>query len=121
MSEKRHVTKRKSFKFAVRVVHLAKHLQTERREFVLSRQVLRSGTSIGANIEEAGAGQSRRDFKSKMSIASKEARETLYWLRLLKETDILEQKLADSLIQDCDELVSLLTSIVKSTAEVNKA
>jgi four helix bundle protein len=120
MDENRHISKNKSFEFAVRVVHMARYLQIKKREFVLSKQVLRSGTSIGANIEEASAGESRKDFKSKMSVASKEARETLYWLRLLKETEYLEQRAADSIIQDCDELVSLLTSIVKTTALENQ-
>ncbi|PVV05648.1 MAG: four helix bundle protein [gamma proteobacterium symbiont of Ctena orbiculata] len=121
MTESRHVSMEKSFKFAIRVVHLARHLQREKKEFMLSKQVLRSGTSIGANIEEAKAGESRKDFKSKMSIASKEARETLYWLRLLKETDYLEQRIAESLIRDCEELVSILTSIVKTTTMASKA
>ncbi len=116
MNETKHISKKKSFEFAVRVVRMTRYLQFEQREYVLSRQVLRSGTSIGANIEEAQAGESRRDFKSKMSVASKEARETLYWLKLLKETEYLGKKAADSLIQDCEELVSLLTSIVKTTA-----
>ncbi|PUB88332.1 MAG: four helix bundle protein [gamma proteobacterium symbiont of Ctena orbiculata] len=121
MNEIKHISKRKGFEFAVRVVNLARHLQREKKEFVLSKQVLRSGTSIGANIEEARAGESRKDFKSKMSVASKEARETLYWLRLLKETKYLEQHMADSLIRDCEELVSLLTSIVKTTTLASKA
>ncbi|MEW8060442.1 MAG: four helix bundle protein [Candidatus Thiodiazotropha endolucinida] len=116
MNENRHISKEKSFEFAIRVVHLARYLQREKKEFVLSKQVLRSGTSIGANIEEARAGESRKDFKSKMSVVSKEARETLYWLKLLKQTEYLEQRMADSLIRDCEELVSLLTSIVKTTA-----
>ncbi|MCG8025662.1 MAG: four helix bundle protein [Candidatus Thiodiazotropha endolucinida] len=98
MNKNRHISKEKSFEFAIRVVHLARYLQHEKKEFVLSKQVLRSGTSIGANIEEARAGESRKDFKSKMSIASKEARETLYWLKLLKQTEYLEQRMADSLI-----------------------
>jgi four helix bundle protein len=115
MNETRHISKQKSFEFAVRVVRMARYLQIQQKEYVLSKQVLRSGTSIGANIEEAQAGESRRDFKSKMSVASKEARETLYWLKLLKETEYLGKKAADSLIQDCEELVSLLTSIVKTT------
>ncbi|MEJ2405897.1 MAG: four helix bundle protein [Candidatus Thiodiazotropha sp.] len=116
MDKTKHISRMKSFKFAVRVVQMARYLQIEKKEYVLSKQVLRSGTSIGANIEEAQAGESRKDFKSKMSVASKEARETLYWLRLLKETEYLEQRGADSIIQDCEELVSLLTSIVKTTA-----
>ncbi|MEL0586584.1 MAG: four helix bundle protein [Candidatus Thiodiazotropha sp. (ex. Lucinoma kazani)] len=117
MSDEKHITKRKSFEYAVRIVQLARYLQTEKDEYVLSKQILRSGTSIGANIEEASAGQSRRDFRSKMSIASKEARETMYWLRLMKKTRFMEKKLADSLIHDCNELVSLSTSIVKTTAQ----
>ncbi|MET0028175.1 MAG: four helix bundle protein [Candidatus Thiodiazotropha sp.] len=121
MKRTKHVSKSKSFSFAVRVVHLARYLQYEKREFVLSKQVLRAGTSIGANIEEAGAGESRKDFRSKMSIASKEARETLYWLRLLRATDYLESRMADSMIQDCEELVALLTSIVKTTTETYQA
>ena len=121
MNESRHISKIKSFEFAVRVVQMARYLQIEKKEYVLSKQVLRSGTSIGANIEEAHAGESRKDFKSKMSVASKEARETLYWLRLLKETEYLEQRAADSIIHDCDELVSLLTSIVKTTALEHQA
>ncbi len=121
MNQTKHITRSKSFAFAVRVVHMARYLQYEKREFVLSRQVLRAGTSIGANIEEASAGESRKDFRSKMSIASKEARETLYWLRLLRATDYLESRMADSMIQDCDELVALLTSIVKTTTETYQA
>ncbi|MGB1109160.1 MAG: four helix bundle protein, partial [Gammaproteobacteria bacterium] len=82
----------KSFRFAVRIVKMAQHLRRGSGEFVLSKQVLRSGTSIGANVEEASAAQSRKDFISKMAIASKESRETLYWLRLLKETELLDER-----------------------------
>ena len=107
----------KSFAFAVRVVKLYKYLCAEKKEFVLSKQLLRSGTSIGANINEAQAGQSKNDFIAKMCIASKEARETKYWIDLLIETDYLS--LADShtrsLLNDIEELIKLLTSIVKSS------
>ena len=112
--EERHVTRNKSFGFAVRIVRLAQYLRREHREFVLSKQILKSGTSIGANVEEASAAQSRNDFVSKMAIASKEARETLYWLRLLEAGDYLDSNAARSLSDDCDELICLLTAIVKT-------
>lgn len=92
-----------------------KKLQQE-KEFIISRQILRSGTSIGANVEEALAGQSKRDFIAKMSISSKEARETKYWLRLLKESEITSLDVK-SLILDIDELIRILTSIVKTSQQ----
>jgi len=104
----------KSFAFALEVIELYKRLNAE-REFVLSKQLLRSGTSIGANVEEASAAQSRKDFLSKMSIASKEARETLYWLQLLQQSDLTTLDVQKEL-QSADELVRMLTAIVKSTA-----
>jgi len=87
--EKENVIQEKSYRFAIRMVNLYRHLAEQQKEFVLSKQVLRSGTSIGANVEEAIGGQSRRDFLSKCSIAYKEARETRYWLRLLRDTEYL--------------------------------
>jgi four helix bundle protein len=90
-------------------------LAEQQKEFVLSKQVLRSGTSIGANVEEAIGGQSRRDFLSKCSIAYKEARETRYWLRLLRDTDYLTPQQAESLLTDVDEILRILTSIIKTT------
>lgn len=110
-----NAVKTKSFSFALAVIKLYQEL-VEQREFVISKQLLRSGTSIGANVEEALAGQSRRDFLSKMSIASKEARETLYWLRLLKESKLTTVNV-NKAIADADELVRLLTSIVKTTGD----
>lgn len=110
-----NAVKTKSFSFALSVIKLYQEL-VEQREFVISKQLLRSGTSIGANVEEALAGQSRRDFLSKMSIASKEARETLYWLRLLKESKLTTVNV-NKAIADADELVRLLTSIVKTTGD----
>ena len=107
----------KSYLFAVRIVKMVRHLQAEHKEYVLSKQVLRSGTSIGANIEEGLAGQSRPDFVAKMAIASKEARETHYWLRLLRDTGYLSADATDSIEQDCLELKKMLTSIVKTTRE----
>ena len=111
-------TKHKSYQLALKLVQVAKALQQEHREFVLSRQLLRSGTSIGANVEEATAAQSKKDFIAKMAIASKEARETHYWLRLLRDSNYLDKKQAGELIADCSELIRLLTAIVK-TAQLN--
>ena len=105
----------KSFNFAIRIVNLYKHLSDEKREYVLSKQVLRSGTSIGANVKEARDAQSRNDFLSKMSVALKEAAETEYWLELLAATDYLEASHAESILEDCRELNRLLISIVKTT------
>ena len=108
----------KSFEFAVRVVRLCRHLDdTPGVARTLSRQLIRSGTSIGANVEEAQGGQSRADFLSKMSSAHKEARETLYWLRLLIATEILSKKKLEPLVSEANEIVAMLTSIVKSTKE----
>jgi four helix bundle protein len=109
------LVQQKSFDFALRIIRLYSNLQ-EHREFVLSRQLLRSGTSIGANVTEATAGQSRRDFLAKMSIASKEARETRYWLQLLKESDLVPVDVSEEL-SDVDALMRILTSIVKTTAQ----
>ncbi len=81
----------KSYAFAIRMVRLYQHLSKEKKEFILSKQLLRSGTSIGANIEEALGGSSKRDFKAKMNIAYKEARETKYWLKLLKDTGYIDE------------------------------
>lgn len=105
----------KSFKFALEIIQLYQKLQ-DQREYVLSKQLLRSGTSIGANVEEALAGQSRRDFLSKMSIASKEARETRYWLRLLQESGLVKIDVTQELDQ-IDEIIRILTSIVKTTSQ----
>ena len=103
----------KSFKFALRIVKLARQLQ-DKREFVISNQLLRSGTSIGANVEEAQAGQSKRDFLSKMAIASKEARETKYWLRLVREASVGGLDVSEELELN-EELIRILTAIVKTS------
>jgi four helix bundle protein len=104
----------KSRSFAIRIVHLHKYLTTEKREHLLSKQVLRSGTSIGANIEEAIGGSSRNDFKAKLQIAYKEARETKYWISLLKEGEFIESNAAFSLDKDCTELIKILSAILNS-------
>lgn len=112
-----NLVKEKSYRFSLAAIRLYQSLVTN-REYVLSKQFLRSATSIGANIEEAICGQSRRDFLSKMSIASKEARETKYWLRLLMDSGNVEKSSAEvqTLCGDIDELVRMLTTIVKTTA-----
>jgi len=107
----------KSFAFSVRIVKLCRYLNDEKKEYVLSKQLLRSGTSIGANVQEALNGQSKRDFLAKMNIALKEASETAYWLKLFVASDILTEKEANSIIEDCTEVLKLLTSIVKTTSE----
>ncbi len=106
-----NIIQEKSFAFAVRAVKLFKYLQEEKREFVLSKQFLRSATSIGANVEESIGGQSDKDFLSKLSIAYKEARETMYWLKLLQATDYLTQSEAESMLTDAEELCKILGKI----------
>lgn len=113
-----NVVKDKSYAFAVRIVKLTQWLCSEKKEYVLSKQVLRSGTSIGALIRESEHAQSKADFISKMSIALKEANETDYWLLLLKDTEYLDTKSYMSMQGDINELISLLVSIVK-TAKKN--
>jgi four helix bundle protein len=107
----------KSFRFAVRIVNLCRYLQTERKEYVLSKQLLRSGTSIGANIAESQQAQSRADFVNKLNVALKEAYETNYWLRLMSETQYLKTQEFESIIADCKELEKLLIAIVKTSKE----
>ena len=114
-----NISVEKSFAFAVRIVNLYKHLAEKRKEYVLSKQLLRSGTSIGANIAEAQRGQSKADFIAKMSIALKEANETYYWLKLLYKTDYLNKSQYESMNTDVNELISLLTAICK-TSNSNK-
>ena len=110
-----NVIESKSFSFAVRIVKLCRNLQSDNKEFVLSKQLLRSGTSIGANVAESQQAQSRADFISKLSIALKGAVETNYWLRLLYATDYLSSTEYSSVITDCKELEKLLTAILKTT------
>jgi len=106
-----NVVQQKSFAFAIRIVNVYKHLVAEKKEYVLSKQLLRSGTSIGANIEESIGGQSDKDFLSKISISYKEARETIYWLKLLHATDYLKYHEAESMIGDAEELCRILGKI----------
>jgi four helix bundle protein len=109
------IIQQKSFAFALQIIQLYKQLLAQ-HEYVLSKQLLRSGTGIGANVEEATAGQSRNDFRAKMGIASKEARETRYWLRLLRESDLVDIDVTNEL-HSVNEIIRILTSIVKTTGE----
>jgi four helix bundle protein len=104
----------KSYAFALRVVNLYKYLAFESKDYVLSKQVLRSATSIGANVVEANRGQSKADFVNKLSIALKEADETEYWLNLLRDGEFITASQADSLLSDCLELQKILTSSIKT-------
>ena len=104
----------KSKVFAIRIIRLYQHLQKQ-NEYVLSEQLLRSATSIGANVKEAIRGQSKKDFRAKLSIAQKEASESEYWLELLVETDYIDQSQFESIYADCVELIKILTAILKST------
>jgi four helix bundle protein len=113
-----NVVKVKSFTFAARVVRLCIFLREQKNEFVLSKQLLRSGTSIGAMIREAEHAESKLDFKHKMSIAQKEINETIYWIELLKETDYLTDEQFQSIHLDAVELIKLITAILKTTAKV---
>ena len=108
----------RSFQFAVRVVKLCKHLDSAAGvSRTLGNQLLRAGTSIGANVEEAQAGQSKADFISKLSIANKEARETLYWLKLLLASEIVEESKLQQLCDEANQLKSILTTIIKNARE----
>lgn len=110
----------KSYAFALRIVKTSRYLTADKQEYTLSKQLLRSGTSIGANVEEALGGQSGKDFASKLAIAYKEARETHYWIRLLRDSNYLTVVQADSLLADTDELLRILGSILKTLKSRNK-
>ena len=110
-----NIIKEKSFNFSIRIVNLYKYLTTQKKEYVLSNQVLRSGTSIGANISESTQSVSTADFLSKLSISLKEACETEYWIKLLYRTEYIDKAQHDSVMVDCQELIKMLTSIIKKT------
>ena len=112
-----NVVVEKSLAFAIRIVKLSQFLERDRKEFVLSKQILRSGTSIGANVREATQGFSKKDFTAKMSIALKEANETEYWLEVLYRTGYLSKKEYESIMSDCVQLNKILISIVKQSRE----
>ena len=116
----RNALNRKSLEFAVRIVRFYRFLTEEKKEFVISKQILRSGTSIGANVRESKHAQSEADFLSKMSIAYKEADETDYWLNLLHDNGYMNDDQFESLSQDCNRILRVLTSIVKTMKEKRK-
>ncbi len=109
--------KEKSYKFAIRIVNLYKYLNEEKSEYILSKQLLRSGTSIGANVAESQAAQSNADFVNKLNIALKETLESKYWIELLTETNYLTIEQGKSLLNDCTEIENILAQIVKTTKE----
>ena len=113
---KENILLEKSFDFAVRIVNLYKHVTNNKKEYILSKQLLRSGTSIGANVTEAQRGQSKADFTAKMAIALKEAYETEYWLRLLYKTEYMNGNEYDSIHKDIEEIFSLLISICNTAS-----
>ena len=109
----------KSKVFAIRIIRLYQFLQNDKKEFTLSKQLLRSGTSIGANTREAIRAQSTKDFQAKLHIALKEAEETAYWIELLFETEFINNKQFESIYFDCNELIKLLVSIINSSKSNN--
>ena len=111
---KENIIIEKSYQFALRIVKLYLHLTDTTKHFALANQVLKSGTSIGANAEEAIGASSKKDFKSKLDISYREARETRYWLLLLRDSIILEKNLANSLIKDCEELIRIIGAILST-------
>lgn len=112
-----NILKAKSYAFALEVIKVYSHLQKNEREFVLSKQLLRSDTSVGALIEEANQAESKADFIHKLSIANKEANETQYWIRLLIDSKILESKEGDLLLEKCTEIIRILTASIKTSKE----
>ena len=118
MVMKENIVKVKSFSFAVRIVKLYRHLCETKKEFVLSKQLLRSGTSVGAMIRESEHSESKPDFIHKMAIAQKEINETIYWLELLKETDYLTLDQYENINTDAVELIKLITAIIKTTKKL---
>lgn len=115
---KKNLIKEKSFSFAIRIVKFSQYLINDKREFVLSKQVLRSGTSVGALVRESENAESKADFIHKLSIAQKEINETIYWLELLYNTDYINQTQFDSIIVDAIELKKIITSILKTSKNI---
>jgi four helix bundle protein len=109
-----NILQEKSYAFAIRIVNAYQFLSNEKKEYILSKQLLRSGTSIGANTEEAIGGQSERDFFAKLNIVYKEARECHYWIRLMKDTNYFDEPQANSLLIDCDEILKIVGSIIRT-------
>ncbi len=116
---KENIIQTKSYDFALKIVKLHRSLVENKKEFVLSKQLLRSGTSIGANIEEAIGGQSEKDFYAKLTISYKEARETKYWIRLLKDSEYLDKEIANDFLNNVEELLRIIGSIQKTLKNKN--
>lgn len=116
---KKNNIKRKSFEFSIRIVNLYKHLIENKKEYIMSKQLLKSGTSVGANISEAENAESKKDFIHKMTISQKEINETIYWLELLYRTEYLSQKQFNSLNKDAIEIIKILTTIILKTKKTN--
>lgn len=114
MTDNSNIIKEKSYSFALRIIRLARELR-EMREFTLSEQIIKSGTSIGANVEEAQGASSSKDFLHKMTIAYREARETNYWLRLVRDSNTFPEEKLSSIVEESEELCHLLTAITKTT------
>lgn len=112
-----NIVKNKSFAFAIRIVNLYKKLCSERKEFIMSKQIMRSGTSVGANVREAVNAESKADFVHKLAIAQKECDESIYWLELLKETDYLKLDEYNSILNDAGELLRIIKSIIITTKQ----
>jgi four helix bundle protein len=112
---KDNVVKDKSFRFAIRVVNLYKYLTSEKSEFIIARQLLRSGTAVGALVRESVHAESKNDFIHKLAIAQKEANESIYWIELLQATEYLSDEQFTSIIADAKEVISLITAIIKTT------
>ncbi|HAQ02676.1 TPA: four helix bundle protein [Candidatus Nomurabacteria bacterium] len=110
-----NIIREKSYSFSLKIIKIYQELTQEKKEFILSKQLIRSGTSIGANIEESTGAQSKNDFIAKLSISYKETWETLYWLRLLTDSGFLNKKQSDILIFDCEELLKILGAILKTS------
>lgn len=117
---KESLLKEKSYPFALRIVKLYKYLCEEKKEYVLSKQVLRSGTSVGANIREAQDAPSKADFLNKLNVSLKEVRETEYWLALLKDAEYVEENMFISINKDCSEMIALLINVMKKVKNETK-
>ena len=111
---KENVIKKKSLEFAIRILYLYKYLSETKKEYVVSKQLMKSGTSVGAQVREAEHAESKKDFIHKLSIAQKEANETLYWLELLKETGYISDLQFSSIFQEAKEVISIITSIIRT-------
>ena len=114
---KENIIVAKTYSFAVRVVKFCFEMQDKRKEYVISRQLLKSGTSIGTNIEESQGAISKAEFIAKVQISLKEAKETKYWLRLIKDAEVYQNELSEQLLKDCNEIIVIITSILKSSKE----